>query len=109
MNADYYRNKHLLGELTFGDVMEIARIEGEFSIGKSWLPITLVKFSRSKSKVGIFMSSLMEDGPDVTIPVDAKVKVEGNIVRVQQMRDPVTIRLESDIDILGPDALRNQT
>lgn len=100
MNRDYYRNKHLLGELTFGDVMEIATVEGEFSIGKNWLPITLVKFSRSRGKVGIFMSSLQEDGPDVTIPVDAKVKVEGNIVRVQ-MKNPVTIRLESEIDILG--------
>lgn len=94
MKADYYRNKQLLGELTFGDIADNARLEGDFSFGKSWLPMTLVKFSRSRSRVSIFMSSMEEDDPDVSIPMDAKVRVEGGVIHVKVGWDHVKIRLD---------------
>jgi hypothetical protein len=76
---DYYRNKHLLGELTLSDLMEYCEIEGEFSIGKNWLPI--VRRRVSKMYIEFFMDSVERD-PDLVLPLDSRVLLEGNIVRI---------------------------
>lgn len=81
MKSDYYRNKHLLGELTIGDFMEIVEIEGEFTRGKNWLPITRVRRSKDRPVVGIFMYSASVEA-DAVIPLDSKVRLRGDILEV---------------------------
>ena len=87
---DYYRNKHLLGELTLSDLMEVCKIEGEFSIGKNWLPI--VRARVSKKYIEFFMDSVERD-PDLVLPLDATLFLEGNVVRFNTKQ---TIRLRLD-------------
>jgi hypothetical protein len=87
---DYYRNKHLLGELTLSDLMEYCEIEGEFSIGKNWLPI--VRRRVSKKYIEFFMDSVERD-PDLVLPLDATLFLEGNVVRFNTKQ---TIRLRLD-------------
>lgn len=81
VKSDYYRNKHLLGELTIGDFMEIVEIEGEFTRGKNWLPITRVRRSKDRPVVGIFMYSASVEA-DAVIPLDSKVRLRGDILEV---------------------------
>lgn len=79
--ADYYRNKHFLGQLTLCDLMEIVDVEGEFTIGENWLPITRFRTSRAGDRVAIFMDSV-DNLPDLTVPIDQPVKVCGKVVRL---------------------------
>jgi hypothetical protein len=72
------RNKMMLGALTMGDLYEFFKIEGEFSIGKNWLPIYSVK--RKNRFVEVRMDDIGD--PDMKIPVDSVVKVQGDVVRV---------------------------
>ena len=72
------RNKMMLGALTMGDLYEFFNIEGEFSIGQNWLPIYSVK--RKNRFVEVRMDGIGD--PDIKIPVDSVVKVQGDIVRV---------------------------
>lgn len=97
---DLHRNKHFLGELTFGDLMELVPIEGDFSIGENWLPITRAKVSKKGARFGLFMDSI-HDEPDVIIPLDAKVKVQGNIVHVDIEWRPLRLRLDTAPDFLS--------
>lgn len=60
----YYRNKHFLGELTLGDLMCFAEIEGDFSIGRNWLPISRFK------KLGKLVRYTLDD-------LEAWIKEEG--------------------------------
>lgn len=78
---DYYRNKHLLGELTVGDLLKIARIEGEFSIGVNWLPITRVRKSGPSRRLKVYMSGVGDD-PDLDLSFDQRVRVDGNVVTI---------------------------
>lgn len=80
-SADYYRNKHVLNDLTLRDLLEITEVQGEFTIGDNWLPITRFRVSRAGDRVWIFMDSVMSD-PDVTILLDTPIRVDGNIVRI---------------------------
>lgn len=82
MNADYYRNKYLLGELTLGEMLRFVRLEGEFSLGVNWLPIVRSRVSKRRGYLDLFTDSL-EKEPDFSIPLDAKVKIEGNVVLVK--------------------------
>jgi len=79
---NHYRNKHLLGELTLEDLMEICEIKGDFTIGKNWLPIVRRRVSNKHKVLGLFMDSY-ESEPDLEIPLDSKLFVEGNIVRIR--------------------------
>lgn len=96
---DEHRNKHFLGELTFGYLMEIVPIEGDFSLGENWLPITRIRVSKKGDKAGIFMDSI-HDEPDVSIPLDTRVKVVGEIVHVAIEWKPLRIRLEKDPEFI---------
>ena len=80
-DADYYRNKHFLGQLTLRDLMEVTRLVGEFSIGVNWLPVTRFCVSRAGDRAAIFMDSI-SDAPDLVIPIDHPVKVDGLVVRL---------------------------
>lgn len=100
--TEYYRNKHLLGELTIGDLLEITKIEGEFSLGDNWLPITRVMRYKKKPVVGLSMDSY-ENDPDLEIDLDAKIKIEGRVVTVLfKPSDPrisrVRIRLDREVE-----------
>lgn len=100
-SADYYRNKHFLGQLTLRDLMEITRVEGEFTIGNNWLPITRFCVSRAGDRAAIFMDSISE-GPDVVIPIDHPVKVEGLVVRlVGMIHRPSGREIRMKLDRLG--------
>jgi hypothetical protein len=79
---DHYRNKHLLGELTLEDLMEVCKIEGEFTIGRNWLPIVRSRVSKRHNALEIFMNSLESD-PELEIDLDSRVFVEGDIVRIR--------------------------
>lgn len=87
------RNKHFLGELTFGDLLGVVPIEGDFTLGENWLPISRVRVSRKARKAEIFMDNI-HDYPDVTVPLDTRVKVVGNMVRVAIEWKPLRIRLD---------------
>lgn len=89
---DHYRNKHVLGELTFGDLMNMVPMEGDFSIGEHWLPITRFRVSKKGDKAGLFMDSIHDDA-DVEISLDTKVKVVGNMVSID-LPIPIRIRLD---------------
>jgi len=78
---DYYRNKHLLGELTVEDLLEISRIEGEFSIGANWLPIAKVRKSAATRRLEIYMGSWGDDS-DLDLSFDQRVRVDGNVVTI---------------------------
>lgn len=99
--SDYHRNKHVLGELTIGDLMDMGVVMEEFSLGVNWLPISRILSHKNGSSIGLVMDSL-DDEPDVEISLDAKVKVEGMVVRVLfKPSDPrisqVRIRLEKEV------------
>jgi hypothetical protein len=79
---DHYRNKHLLGELTVSDLMEFCKIEGEFTIGKNWLPIVRARVSKRHRALEISMDSV-ENDPDLELPLDSRVFLEGDIVRIR--------------------------
>lgn len=100
---DYYRNKHFLGELTLEDLMRIADIEGDFSIGNNWLPITRAQVSRRKRVLNIFMDSI-EDDPSLMIPLANKVKVVGAIVTTMVGwglgERQVRLRLDREVECL---------
>jgi hypothetical protein len=78
----HYQNKHLLGELTLGDLMETCEIEGDFSIGDNWLPIVRCLVSKKHKTLCVFMDSVDKD-PDLEIPFESKVLVDGNVVRIR--------------------------
>lgn len=80
--VNHYENKHLLGELTLSDLMEFCEIEGEFTIGRNWLPIVRARISKRRDALEIFMDNLESD-PEIEIPLDAKVFVDGNVVRIR--------------------------
>lgn len=99
MNADYYRNKHVLGELTLGDLLDIVDFHGEFSIGKSWLPISRAAKSKSGKWLGLFMDS-SSSSPETMLPIESKVTIQEGIVRVLKAHGDrsipeVRIRLDS--------------
>lgn len=80
--TDYYRTKYFLGELTLGELLKFARIEGEFSVGKNWLPVVRKRVSRKRGFLELFMDSI-DDDPDVSIPLDTRVKIEGVVVHMK--------------------------
>jgi hypothetical protein len=80
--VNYYQNKHLLGELTLEELMVFCEIEGEFTIGKNWLPIVRARVSKKQKSLEIFMDNL-DSEPDVEIDLDSKVFVDGNVVRTR--------------------------
>lgn len=100
-SRDYYRNKYLLGELTIGDLMLLVPIEGEFSIGNNWLPLSGVKKSRRRRMIGLSMWSYGTD-MDVEFSIDSKVKLNGREVRIigdfnDDRIKSVRIRLEQEV------------
>lgn len=64
-----------------GDLREIVPIEGQFRIGKSWLPIVRTRISKKSGRLGIFMES-SDICPDLIIPLDTRVRVDGREVRM---------------------------
>ena len=80
--ASHHRNKYFLGELTIGDLIEFVSIEGEFSLGKNWLPIVRSRTSRKRGVLELFMESFDND-PEVSIPLDTRVKIEGVVVHMK--------------------------
>lgn len=78
----YYRNKHLLGDLTVADLMNIVPIEGDFSLGTNWYPIGKARRSKVRGRLEIYMDS-SDDSPDLDLLFDQRVWVEGDVVRIQ--------------------------
>lgn len=80
-NAEHYRTKYFLGELNLEDLLKFIRLEGEFSIGKNWLPIVRSRVSQRRGFVDLFMEQNSTD-PDVSISFDAKVKIKDDVVHL---------------------------
>lgn len=104
MSLDYYRNRLFLGEFTVADLLVFVDIEGEFSIGKNWLPVNRAR--KSRGRLEIFMDH--SDDPDVSFPLSRKIVVDGCVVRVPMPEwshlpgrcHEVRIRLEKEPGIL---------
>lgn len=79
---DHYRNKAFLGELTLGDLLEIWPVEGEYSLGVHWISMVQTKVSKKKRLFNIYSTSLAED-PEMSIPLDTKVRIVKNIVSMR--------------------------
>jgi hypothetical protein len=73
------RNKMILGALTMGDLREIVDIEGEFCFASNWLPIHASR--KRKGTLQIFIEYVSSE-PDVEVPLNSIVKVQGNMVFV---------------------------
>jgi len=100
--SDYYRNKHVLGQLTLRDLVDITKVEGEFTIGDNWLPITRFRISKAGDRAAIFMDSV-DNFPDVTIPIDQPIRVSGDIVRlVGMVHRPSGKEIRMRLDGFGP-------
>lgn len=103
-SKDYYRNKHILGELTLEDLTRVVEIEGDFSIGKNWLPITRTRVSRRRRVLSIFMDSI-ENDPSLEIPLTNRVRVVGDIITTRvdwgwgQTRE-VRLKLDGEVSFL---------
>lgn len=76
---DMLYNKMMLGGLTIAELRELVRIEGVFSFGSNWLPIGRVRKNKDMLEIRIGQSTTE---PDVQIPLDSVVKVQGNMVFV---------------------------
>lgn len=72
------RNKMFLGGLTLEDLHSLVKIRGAFSLGREWLPIS--RAIVRNGRLNIHMEPFGD--PDVTVPMDSIVKVEGKLVRL---------------------------
>lgn len=80
---DYYSNKNILGELTLEELRETVAIEGEFTIGKNWLPICKTRVSRRHKTLDFFMDSAEQNDSELEIPLETKVSVVGTMVSMR--------------------------
>lgn len=102
VKPDYYRNKNLLGELTLGDLLDMGDIQGDFTIGENWLPITRVRRLGKGPWVGIFMYAWHRE-PDVTLPRDSRVRIRGNEVEILgSPTDPRMRRVRIKLEVVPP-------
>lgn len=78
----HYRNKYILGDFNLGDLLKVAALEGDFTIGSNWLPIVVHRISRRRKTLLLFMDSLCSDA-EVEIPLSARVRVEGRVAHMR--------------------------
>lgn len=75
---DLFFNKMMLGDLRLGELLQIVKVEGQYTIGRHWLPIH--KTRKLDNRLGIWMDEYGD--PSLIVSLDAVVKVEGKIVRL---------------------------
>lgn len=75
---DLFFNKMMLGDLRLGELLQIVKVEGQYTIGRHWLPIN--KTRKLDNRLGIWMDEYGD--PSLIVSLDAVVKVEGKCVRL---------------------------
>ncbi len=71
----------MLGFLTVADIRD--EIGSEISFGSHWLPIMATRMRKNDLGISLFSRSKVWPDPDISIPVCASVKVQGDIARLR--------------------------